>query len=57
MITGMVKPSDKVMLKRLKNLRKIQERKQKMKEQKKLSDSNKAGSDDEEFNVKTRPKT
>ncbi|XP_048507370.1 RRP12-like protein isoform X2 [Athalia rosae] len=57
LITGLVPSSDEIMHKRLRNIKKIQVRKQKMKDQKKLDDSNKRGWDDEEFSVKARPKT
>ncbi|XP_046410406.1 RRP12-like protein [Neodiprion fabricii] len=57
LIMGLVKPTATVMLKRIKNLKKIQARKQKMKDQKKSETGSKDGVDDEEFNVKARPKT
>lgn len=54
-ISAMVPASDVVMHKRLKNIRKIEARKQKVKEQKKanLNDSQ----EDDEFTTKRKPKT
>ncbi|XP_024936269.1 RRP12-like protein [Cephus cinctus] len=54
-ITAMVPVSDEVMHKRLKNIRKIQTRKQKAKEQKKAQQGEEDS--DEEFNVKSKPKS
>lgn len=45
------------MLKRINNLRKIQARKQKMKEQSRLASANKDDTQNDEFNVKARSKT
>lgn len=50
-ITNMVPASDQTMHKRLKNIRKIETRKQKQKEIKQKDDES-----DEEFNVKKKPK-
>lgn len=52
-ITGMVPVSDQIMHKRLKNIRKIETRKQKLKEQ---TNNKKNDESDEEFNVKRKPK-
>lgn len=51
-ITSMVPASDQTMHKRLKNIRKIENRKQKLKEEKKGKDDE----SDEEFSVKKKPK-
>ncbi|XP_012287618.1 RRP12-like protein isoform X2 [Orussus abietinus] len=54
-VTNLIPSNDAVMHKRIKNIRKVQSRKQKAKEQRKL---NEAGSDsEEEFNAKRRPKS
>ena len=52
-ISGMIPTSDQTMHKRLKNIRKIETRKQKLKEQKKEMKDDES---DEEFNVKRKPK-
>lgn len=52
-IINMVPTSDVVMHKRLKNIRKVEGRKQKLKESRK---SNNNDESDEEFNVKRKPK-
>ena len=51
-ITAMVPKSDENMHKRLKNIRKIETRKQKAREEKKNTDED----SDEEFNIKRMPK-
>ncbi|KAK0081235.1 hypothetical protein PV325_012542 [Microctonus aethiopoides] len=55
-ITDLVPASEEVLHKRLKNIRKIETRKQKAKEEKN-SKGNDENDDEEEFNVKRRPKT
>lgn len=56
-VTGFVPGSDEMMHKRLKNIRKIEARKQKAKEERNSQRNNDSDDDDEEFSVKRKPKS